>query len=66
MNKKELQTYRSKASTERHKEIQDSRVRLNDLRFDLASGKVKNVKEIRSLRKKIAYLLTIEKENKEL
>ena len=66
MNKKELQTDRSKASTERHKEIQDSRVRLNDLRFDLASGKVKNVKEIRSLRKKIAYLLTIEKENKEL
>ncbi len=64
MDKKELQTYRSKTQTEREKEIYDARVRLNSLRFDLASGKVKNIKEIRDLKRKVARLFTIQNEKK--
>lgn len=40
------------------------RARLRTLRFDLSSGKVKNVREIRSLRRDIARILTILEETK--
>ena len=33
--------------------------RLRSLRFDLASGRVKNVREIRNLKKDIARILTL-------
>jgi len=33
--------------------------KLRQLRFDLASGKVKNVREIRQIKKDIARILTI-------
>ena len=39
----------------------DSRDRLRSLKFDLASGKVKNVREIRELKKTIARILTLSK-----
>jgi len=64
MDKKELQTYRGKSPVELHKEVREVRMRLNNLRFDLASGKVKNLKEIRDCKIKIARLCTIEKEQK--
>lgn len=37
--------------------------KLGKLRFDLASKKLKNVREIRDLRKTIAQILTLIKEN---
>jgi len=40
------------------------RARLRTLRFDLASAKVKNVREIRFLRRDIARILTILQETK--
>jgi len=39
--------------------LQDNRERLRQLKFDLASGKVKNVREIRQIRKDIARILTL-------
>lgn len=50
---------RQKSKSELQKLLQDSRERLRQLRFDLASGKVKNVREIRELKKDIARILTI-------
>jgi len=46
------------------KSIKDYREKLRSLRFDLASGKVKNVREIRNIKKDIARILTILKEKK--
>ena len=39
--------------------VKESRERLRILRFDLASGKVKNVREVRKVKKDIARILTI-------
>ena len=40
----------------------NSREELRNLRFDLASGKVKNVRRIRELKKEIARISTLVKE----
>jgi len=40
---------RQKAKGELEKILADSRERLSQLRFDLAAGKVKNVREIRKI-----------------
>jgi large subunit ribosomal protein L29 len=38
--------------------LQEKREKLGQLSFDLASGKVKNVREIREIKKDIAKILT--------
>ncbi len=53
---------REKSQAELQKLLEDSRERLRQLRFDLAAGKVKNVREIRMIKKEIARILTILKE----
>lgn len=53
---------RQKSKKELQKILIDSRERLRGLKFDLASGKVKNVREIRELKKDIARILTLLKE----
>lgn len=50
---------KQKSPLELQKILQDSRENLRQLRFDLASGKVKNVREIRKTRKDIARILTL-------
>lgn len=59
MKVKEL---RQKSKDDLEKILKEDREKLRQLRFDLASGKVKNVKEILNLKKKIARILTILKE----
>jgi len=59
MKVKEL---RQKSKDELNKILKDEREKLRQLRFDLASGKVKNIKEFGYLKKKIARILTILKE----
>lgn len=59
MKRKELTEYRKKTSTEMEKTIRAERIRLADLKANAAMGKVKNVKEIRALRVKIAQLMTL-------
>ena len=41
--------------------LQRNREQLSQLRLDLASGKVKNVRRVRKLKKEIARILTIQK-----
>lgn len=52
---------RQKSKSELQKFLAESREKLRQLRFDLESGKVKNVREIRKIKKEIARILTIMK-----
>jgi large subunit ribosomal protein L29 len=60
MNLKEL---RQKKKEELQKILMDDREKLRTLRFDLAAGKVKNVREIRRIKKEIAKILTLLKQH---
>jgi large subunit ribosomal protein L29 len=53
---------RQKTKSELEKFLQDERERLRVLQFDLVAGKVKNVREIRQIKKGIARTLTLLKE----
>lgn len=50
---------RQKSAEELKKTLQASREKLRQLNFDLASGKVKNMREIRKTKKDIARILTL-------
>jgi large subunit ribosomal protein L29 len=54
-----LEELRKKTKEEADKILQDDREKLRQLRFDLAAGKVKNVREIRKIKKEIAQTLTL-------
>ncbi len=56
---------RKKTKNELNKLLTERRERLRVLRFDLASGRVKNVKEISQLKREVARIITLLKENKE-
>jgi large subunit ribosomal protein L29 len=59
---------RIKPEEELNQLLSESQKKLRELRFNLASGKVKNVRTIRVLKKDIARILTIlnEKSEKQL
>lgn len=59
MKKNELKTARGKATTELEKELGELLARKNDLKFDLAAGKVKNIREIHKVKKDIAQRMTL-------
>ena len=48
-----------KTAADLKKMLGEERARLAQLRFDLPSGKIKNVREIRSARKSIARIITL-------
>ena len=52
---------RQKPKEELQKLLSEKGERLRNLMFDLASGKVKNVREIRKIKKDIARILTLQK-----
>ena len=56
MNTKELQ---GKSETELRHLLSELRLKLGQLRFDMSSGKVKNIREVRDTKKIIARILTI-------
>jgi len=58
MKKREIQELKNKPVPELHKLLRESREKLRLLKFDLAAGKVKDIREIRSLRKDIARIQT--------
>lgn len=62
MKKKEKQEFRMKALPEIERLIAVDREKLSELKFDLGAGKVKNIREIRAIKKNIARLLTLHKE----
>ncbi len=53
---------RRKSAQELQKDLYINREKVRQLRFDLASGKVKNVRDIRKIRREIARIITIIKE----
>ena len=58
MKKKEIQELKNKPIGELERLVIDSSEKLRALRFDLAAGKVKNVKELHHTRKTIARAKT--------
>jgi ribosomal protein L29 len=63
MKKKELQELKNRPVAELSRLAREGTEKLQALRFDLAAGKVKNVNELRVLRKNIARMQTFIKEN---
>jgi ribosomal protein L29 len=59
MKRKEIQQLKTKSLPELQKDLADYREKLRSLQFDLAQGKVKNIKEIKETKKIIARILTI-------
>jgi len=57
MKKKDFQQFKNKPLPELQKDLVDNQERLGKLKFDLAQGKVKNIREIRDVRKNIARIL---------
>lgn len=58
MKKRDFQDLKNKITPELRKELSEAREKLRKLKFDLAAGKVKNVREIKDVKKYIAVLLT--------
>ena len=59
-----ISVLRKKPEIELKTMLNSHKERLQKLRFDLVSGKIKNIKEIREIRKDIARILTILKNEK--
>lgn len=58
MKTTKIQDLKNKPVVELQKLLRESRERLQILKFDLTAGKVKNVKEIKDLKKNIARIIT--------
>lgn len=63
MKKRELQELKSRPTGDLVRLAREAAEKLRALRFDLAAGRVKNVNEIRALRKNIARMQTMAREN---
>jgi len=59
MKRNEFKEFKNKSIDELKKSLRENQSRLQSLRFDLASGKVKNVSEIYKTKKDIARILTV-------
>lgn len=59
MKKSNFQQLKNKPLPELTKQLEEYREKLRTLQFDLAQGKVKNVSEIKKIKKTIARILTI-------
>ncbi len=60
-----FEEFSRKSKTDLEKIIREKRKELRSLRFDLSSGKVKNVRSIQKTRKDIARILTVLKKKHE-
>ncbi|MCL4399850.1 50S ribosomal protein L29 [Patescibacteria group bacterium] len=58
MSKKESKNLKELSSFELQKELSNEKQKLVDLKFDLSAGKVKNIKEVKKTKKRVAQLLT--------
>jgi len=59
MKKQEFQKLKEKGGVELQKDLKSFQEKLRDLRLDLAAGKVKNIKEVKSVKKIIAMIMTL-------
>lgn len=58
-----LTELKQKSQQELQRILEDDRKKLGQLRFDLSAGKVKNVKEVHNLKKEIARIMTLLRNN---
>jgi ribosomal protein L29 len=61
MKKSTVEQFNSRNTKELQKQLNDNRDKLWSLKTDLVSGKVKNVREIKKLKRDIARILTVMK-----
>jgi len=54
-----MKELKGKSEKELNRMLAEDREKLRKLKFDLSSGKVKNVREIRKVKKNIARILTL-------
>lgn len=66
MKKDKLNEFKNKSEAELKKDLIEYRERLRILKFDLVSGKTKNIKDIRSKKKDIAQIMTLLSNKKSL
>ena len=59
MKKTESKQFKNRSFQDLQKDLIDYRSKLQKLKFDLVQGKVKNIKEIKEVRRMIARILTI-------
>ena len=59
MKKKELQEFKAKPTPELEKVLREKRDHFVELKFNIATGKVKSLKEYAEVRKTIAQIETI-------
>lgn len=59
MKRNDFQQLKNKATAELQKDLKTYQEKLRDLKFDLAVGKVKNIGEIKNVKKAIAKILTV-------
>lgn len=64
MKRKDWEQVKTKPLADLKKNLAEYREKLWSLRTDLAAGKVKNVKEIKDIKKTIARILTLMSTNK--
>ncbi len=57
--KEKIREFSRLPKQELQRNLSEKREKLRQLRFDLASGKIKNVREIREIRRDIARVITI-------
>lgn len=63
MKRREFEQLKNAATIEElNKMLKEKRDKLERLKFDLAVGKVKNISEIRKIKKDIAQIMTLIKE----
>jgi len=58
-----IRELRQKPKTELGKMLNEKQSRLLNLRFDLSEGRVKNIREMKEIRKDMARILTLLNEN---
>jgi len=58
-SKEELKELKLKSVNELHKILASSREKLRDLRFKTSQNQLKNIREVRELKKKIARIMTL-------
>ncbi len=59
MKRREFDQLKNSSSEDLMKTVREYQLRLRTLKFDLAQGKVKNVSELRGVKKDIARILTL-------
>ena len=64
MKSSEIKKLKGKSKEDLEHDIKEAREKLRNLKFDLMSGKVKNLKSVHEVRKQIARLMTFLRDKK--